>query len=161
MEAGDDVSQHQDEVFTEEDYEGFTWDVSAQYYDERNKSADSYPLSCFSSQGNNPQLNTLTPIPSQRIDTFYNHRVLTITLDSGATLSFIRRNVAILLGIHISPNGQLTTLTDEETRLKSRGEIDIEMETQGIILRLRALVVEKLQATCYGGTNFHLDNRLH
>ena len=34
------------------------------------------------------------------------------------------------------------------------------IETQGIVLRLRALVVKKLQATCYGGTNFHLDNNI-
>ena len=45
MEAGEDDSQQQDDALNEEYYEGSTWDVSAQYYDERNKSADSYPLS--------------------------------------------------------------------------------------------------------------------
>ena len=64
------------------------------------------------------------------------------------------------MGINIAPNGQLTTLADEETRLASKGEIDIEIIAQGIVLRLRALVVEKLQAICYGGTNFHLDNKI-
>jgi hypothetical protein len=44
--------------------------------------------------------------------------------------------------------------------LASKGEIDIEIVAEGIVLRLRALVVEKLQVICYGGTNFHLDNKI-
>ena len=35
------------------------------------------------------QLNTLTPVPSQRLDTTYYERILPITLDLCATLSFI------------------------------------------------------------------------
>lgn len=155
--AGEADTEQYEYVPREEDYEAPGWDVDAKYYEERNKSTESYMLSCF---GNFPQLNTLTPVPSQKIDTYYHNRILTITLDSGATLSFIRLNEAILLGIHISPNGQLTTLADEETKLASKGEIDIEIVVQGIVLRLRALVVEKLQAVCYGGTNFHLDNKI-
>ena len=58
------------------------------------------------------------------------------------------------------PNGQLATLADEETRLASRGEIDIELVVNGYVLRLRALVMDKLTAVCFGGTNFHKDNRI-
>ena len=42
----------------------------------------------------------------------------------------------------------------------SKGEIDIEVVTHGFVLRLRALVVDKLQAVCFGGTNFHLNNKI-
>ena len=94
--AGEVVSQQQEYAPREGDYEAPGWDVDANYYDEeRNKPTDSYLLSCFPSLGNPTQLNTLTPVPSQRIDTYYNHRILTITLDSGATLSFIRLSEAI------------------------------------------------------------------
>ena len=103
-------------------------------------------------------LNTIIPIPSQMLITTFNSRPLKVTLDSGATLSFIRLDVIIRLGIKMSPNGQLATLADEETRMASKGEIDIESSIEGIRLRLRALVMVKLQADCFGGTNFHKDN---
>ena len=96
------------------------------------------------------------PIPSQRINTHFYDKILPITLGSGATLSFIRLRDTVLLGIKIYPNGQLATLADEETRLASKGEIDIEVVILGFVLRLGALVVDKLQAVCFGGTNFHL-----
>ena len=110
-------------------------------------------------QNNSVLLSTLTPIPSQTIDSIFNNVVLTITLDSGATLSFIRLDVALKLGLTIRPNGQLAILADEKTRMISKGEIDITVVINGkIALRLRALVMEQLQSDCFGGTNFHKDN---
>ena len=54
-------------------------------------------------------LNTMTPVPSQRIDTSYHGMVLPVTLDSGATLSFMRLREVLSLGIAIYPNGQLAS----------------------------------------------------
>ena len=105
-------------------------------------------------------LNTMTPVPSQRMDTLYHGMILPVTLDSGATLSFMRLWEVLSLGIAIYPNGQLATLADEETRLASKGEIDIEVVVNGYVLRLRALVMDKLTAVCFGCTNFHKDNRI-
>ena len=114
-----------------------------------------------SSQYGNPVvISTITPIPSQTLDTYLGQDRLTITLDSGATLTFIKLSVAKRLGLKISPNGQLALLADEETRMASLGEIDTEVVHENIILRLRGLVMNKLQADCFGGTNFHKDNQI-
>jgi hypothetical protein len=59
------------------------------------------------------------------------------------------------------PNNQLAMLADKIHRLRSLGEIDVlitETETNNVVLRLRALVVENLNVPCYGGQTFHLDN---
>jgi hypothetical protein len=89
---------------------------------------------------------------------YNNHRPLNITLDSGATVSFIRLAVAIDHEFSIQPNQQLALLADEKTRLAALGEIDVTLIRANFSVRLRALVVKNLQADCFGGTNFHLDN---
>ena len=106
------------------------------------------------------QLNLIKPIPSQIIIASYNGQELPITLDSGATISFLREDWAIRLKLPISPNKQLATLADEQTMIEAIGEIDIQVTHKQCGLRLRALVVKKLQAPCFGGTNFHLDNQI-
>ena len=87
----------------------------------------------------------------------------TITLDSGATVSFISKQLCTKLGLEIRPNGQLATLADPQYRVKSVGEVDfvVTESTSGkALLRVRALVLEKLAVDCYGGTTLHLDNHL-
>ena len=87
-------------------------------------------------------------------------RTLIITLDSGATVSYIRLSKVLELGVPIGKNGQLAILADKKTRMASLGEIDTELVIDNIVVRLRALVMENLQATCYGGTTFHTDNSI-
>ena len=99
------------------------------------------------------QLNLIKPIPSQIIITSYYGQELPITLDSGATISFLREDWAIRLKLPISPNKQLATLADEQTMIEAIGEVDIQVTLKQCWLRLRALVVKKLQARCFGGTN--------
>ena len=89
-----------------------------------------------------------------------NDRQLDITLDSGATVSYIRYDQATELGINVLPNDQLALLADQKTRMASLGEIDVVASIDGIQLRLRALVMKNLQAACFGGTTFHADNKL-
>ena len=43
------------------------------------------------------------------MDTLYHGMVLPVTLDSGATLSFMRLREVLSLGIAIYPNGQLAS----------------------------------------------------
>ena len=108
------------------------------------------------------------PVPSQSFDVkLYDAsrslRTFRIDLDSGATVSFIRLDLAKLLQINISPNGQLAILADKKSRMQSLGEVDIlviEDSTGHIVLRLRALVVENLGVHCYGGQTLHLDNQI-
>ena len=106
------------------------------------------------------QLNTISPIASQIMNTMHFSIIFPITLDSGATVSFVREREILAMKIKVHQNGQLATLADEKTRMASKGEIDIEVAIHGIILRLRALVMENLQAICFGGTNFHNDNKI-
>ena len=87
--------------------------------------------------------------------------MLTLVLDSGATVSFIRLDVVKRLSLELLPNNQLAILADKATRLKSLGEIDIlvvEHSTNAVVLRLRALVVNELGVEIYAGQTFHLDN---
>ena len=85
---------------------------------------------------------------------------LIITLDSGATVSFIKLYVVRVLGIPVLPNNQLATLADEKTRMAILGEIDQIVKVGKIFLRFRALVMKHLQADCFGGTTFHVDNNI-
>ena len=70
-------------------------------------------------------MNRITPVPSQILTAHYNNHPINITLDSGATVSFIQLSVANSLQIPILPNGQLALLADKKTRLAALGEIDI------------------------------------
>ena len=101
------------------------------------------------------------PVPSQVLNVKLDDIPFTIDLDSGATVAFIRKDIASKLNLDIKANGQLARLADMKTRMKSLGEIDttvVETSTQHVLLRLRALVVEELGVECYGGQTFHLDN---
>ena len=103
--------------------------------------------------------NSITPVPCQNFIVKFGRFTFLVHLDSGATVSFIKIELAKSLNFKIKPNGQLAQLADEKTRMQSLGEIDEIVTTNGIILlRLRALVVENLQVGCYGGTTFHVDN---
>ena len=116
----------------------------------------------------NVNLGAIIPVPSQSFDVkLYDQssssRKFRIDLDSGATVSFIRLDLAKLLKIDIKPNGQLAILADKQSRMQSLGEVDtlvIEDSTGHIVLRLRALVVENLGVHCYGGQTLHLDNQI-
>ena len=105
-----------------------------------------------------PTLRRLTPIPSQILSLMHKDKPFHITLDTGATVSFIRKSYAELHGLPIKPNNQLALLADDKTRMASLGEIDIHLTRGPVKARLRALVMEHLQADCFGGTTFHYDN---
>ena len=83
-----------------------------------------------------------------------------ITLDSGATVSYLRLQNALDLNLPIKPNHQLVLLADKLTRMESVGEVDFLVSLGNTQLRVRALVMENLQAECFGGTTFHADNHI-
>ena len=105
-------------------------------------------------------LNRILPVPSQILQTQIGGGIIPITLDSGATLSFIRLDIVNQLGLPVSPNNQFATLADQHTQISAVGEIDVTVMFHDIPLRLRALVVTNLQAPCFGGTTFHVDNKI-
>ena len=106
-----------------------------------------------------PTLNRMVPVPSQVLATSYQSLILNITLDTGATVSYIRLLEAERLGLTFLPNDQLALLADKKTRMASLGEVDFLVYASGnIVLRVRALIMKNLQAPCFGGTTFHADN---
>ena len=70
-------------------------------------------------------INHIMPIPSQVLKTRYGHQQLPVTLDSGATISFIRMSLVNQLNIPIQPNRQFATLADQCTIIAAIGEIDV------------------------------------
>ena len=105
--------------------------------------------------------SAITPVPSQIIKVGYKGLHFSVDIDSGATVSFIRVDVVKRLNMPVSPNDQYALLADKNTRMRSKGEVDIlvvEQEKGVVVLRLRALVMDNLNAECYGGQTFHLDN---
>ena len=105
--------------------------------------------------------NTLQPVPSQLLNVDYEGKKLTITLDSGATVSFCSPALVQRLGLTLQPNSQLALLADSRFRVRSKGEVDflvVEETTAEALLRVRALVIDNLAVDCYGGQTFHMDN---
>ena len=114
-------------------------------------------------------LNTIIPIASQTIKVKLSNTSFLISLDSGATVSYIRLSLVKQLGCTILPNNQLAVLADKKTRMASMGEVHETVAVddsiipglkQPVILTLRALVMENLQVACFGGTTFHSDNKV-
>jgi hypothetical protein len=97
------------------------------------------------------------PSQSMSMSVSYGSSKLDITLDTGATVSYIRLHAATLLGLTFMSNDQLALLANKNTRMASMGEVDfIVRMQQDIIMRVGALM-KNLQAACSGGTTFHAD----
>ena len=85
-------------------------------------------------------LNNITPIPSATLAVRYQGKEVLITLDSGATVSYMEISLVKSLGVTIRPNGQLAQLAIPSARAVSMGEVDflaIESSTGNAILRIR------------------------
>ena len=89
---------------------------------------------------------------------FYNSIPINITLDSGATTSFITEKLCKKLNIKILPNKQLARLGDGCTIIASVGEIDVSFTRQKWSVRFCAIVVKSLNTDIYAGMNFLMDN---
>ena len=89
---------------------------------------------------------------------FYNSIPINITLDSGATTSFITEKLCKKLCVKIKPNKQLARLGDGCTMIASVGEIDVVLTRDKWSVKFRAIVVKYLNTDIYGGMNFLIDN---
>ena len=93
-----------------------------------------------------PRLSSITPIPSLFLRVALGSHRFDITLDGGATVSFITIALALSLRLKVLPNGELARLADKRFSIQSKGEVDfcvVEVST-GAALRMRALVMENL-----------------
>ena len=88
----------------------------------------------------------MVAIPSQILLVSYNSSSLQITLETGATVSYIRLSEATRLRLTFMPNDQLALLADEKTRMAILGEVDfLVFVNRNVVLRVRALIMKNLQ----------------
>ena len=93
--------------------------------------------------------------PSQVISAYHNNKVVHVTLDSGATVSFIILPEATRLGMKIHKASQLVSQADGETKLHVIGEVHDTLIRGDIKFSFNALVVRKLNDTStLAGMNF-------
>ena len=85
---------------------------------------------------------------SSLISFFYESTLVNITLDSGATTSFVTEKLCKAMKIQIQPNGQLARLGDGCTTIASKGEIDETFTRGKWSPRFRAIVVQEIKH-CY------------
>ena len=107
---------------------------------------------------NNCDFSRITPVSSQVLTVFLGAEPINITIDSGATTSFITEQCCQKFKLKISPNGQLVKLGDGCTLLASLGEIDVQFNRDKWNVRFRAIVVKTLNTEIYGGMTFMVDN---
>ena len=72
-------------------------------------------------------LGAILPVPSQTLTVSMGQFKFDIDLDSGATVSFLRLDVAKRLQLQLLPNAQLALLADKVSQMKSLGEVNIEL----------------------------------
>ena len=99
--------------------------------------------------------------PSQVISVYAGNKVAHITIDSGATVSFIIESEAKRLGYIIEKASQLARQADGDTMMQVSGEIHGKVTRGAVIFEVHALVVQKLDdATFLVGMNFLIENKV-
>lgn len=81
-----------------------------------------------------------------------------ITLDGGATGSFIKHSVAVQNNFKIWPNFQSAGLADSKTSVRSIGYVEEVFYRDKWSVKFKGLVVENLKANVYGGQPFMIEN---
>ena len=103
------------------------------------------------------RVGAIHPVPSMVLMVKFRKLSFPVTFDNGATVSFMRVDLARALGLKFKPNGQLASLADSRYRIKSLGEVNFivtEVSTGKVLLRIRALIMENLAVPCYGAVSY-------
>lgn len=104
-------------------------------------------------------IKVLEPKPSQILSMFTkNGDPVYITLDGGATGSFIKHECALKHKFKIWNNNQSAGLADNLTSVKSIGYVEETFYRDNWSVKFKGLVVENLKADIYGGQPFMIDN---
>ena len=99
--------------------------------------------------------------PSPYLDAFFHNMAIRITVDSGATGSFIHHGKAKELGLHIKRSTQSANQADGKTGLRVLGETSFTVTRDQHNLQLQCLVVEELDCDVLGGTTFQRVNDVY
>ena len=95
---------------------------------------------------NQCQLSRITPVNSPVLTVYLNNHPINITIDSGATTSFIRKDICTSLNLKISPTGKLIKLGDGCTTLAAIGEVNEVFTRDKWSVLFRAIVVKTLSS---------------
>ena len=99
-------------------------------------------LFCCNCEINSCQLSRITPVD-------VGHEPVNITLDSGATASFITSNLCKKLNLDVLPNGKMARLGDGCTTMASLGEVGVHFVKNRWSLRFQAIIVKKLNSITF------------
>ena len=105
----------------------------------------------------------IQPVPTQILTVFLDPRntiPFHIELDSGATVSYVREDIALKYKFPILPNKQISKLGDGFTKLVAAGEINIHLFRKSHCIYFHAIVCKNLTAEAIGGTNFMRQNAI-
>ena len=111
-------------------------------------------------QPNQCPTNFISPVPSQILSLYQNDNVIHIDLDSGSWVSCVKLDYAKHMGWKIYPNDQLAKLADNQTVLKSVGEVRESMTRNNWTVKFEGLVLPNLHTDVIGGNNFMKDNNI-
>ena len=95
---------------------------------------------------------------SPYMDVFHGHRVVRITIDSGATANMIRHSTAQHLGCPIISSAQSVQQADGSSQLQVVGEIGTTFTRDNTNFTFEGLVVEDLDVEVLAGTPFMVAN---
>ena len=110
-----------------------------------------------------PKCGYIQPLPSQILTVYLDEKntiPFHIELDSGATVSYIREEIAHKYDFKILPNKQISKLGDGRTKLIATGEIKVPFfrnSNRGVFY---AIVCKNLTSDAIGGTNFIKENAI-
>ena len=99
----------------------------------------------------------IQPLPSQILTVYLDEKNIMpfhIELDSGATVSYVREDIAHKYKFDILPNNQVSKLGDGCTKLMAIGEIKIPFFRNSFRGIFHAIVCRNLTSAAIGGTNF-------
>ena len=103
----------------------------------------------------------MTSYPSQVISVYIDNKVAHITIDSGATVSFIVESEAKRLNLEIQSASQLARQADGCTMMHIIGEVHGKANRGMVDFVIHALVVPKLDgAQILAGMNFLMENKV-
>ena len=105
-------------------------------------------------------VNYISPVPSQILTLYQQDKVVHLDLDSGSWVSYVKYDYAKEMGWKIFPNDQLAKLADNQTVLKSVGEIHETLTRNNWSVNFHALVLPNLHTNVIGGNNFMKENNV-
>jgi hypothetical protein len=105
--------------------------------------------------------NRVTIEPSPVLDTFYKSQSTRLTIDSGATGSFVCSSEQRRLKLPFRKTAHSANQADGNSKMKVLGETSFDLTRDGKVMHMDALVVEELDVPILAGTAFQRINDVY